>query len=244
MCMIKKWEKCDYQVAFSFFLAAPLQIHSSSSFGLAPLLALTLKLKSHWDSSQGPHAWCACSSQGEEGWEFVMAGNRRKPFPPADVCLQNTSSILVSKSSSEGRGIRGGWTKSSSTSCQTSSHFFTPVLHKQWSPWKEEGKKVTGEREKELGGAARTAHASHWEGCHVIHEVKIFLLVSKSSQVYQASKSSSKSILCVYLWASSFSKTIRSEREGDVYWKRRWKSKSGNVEGLSKNNKKIKFFSA
>lgn len=31
------------------------------------------------------------------------AGNRRKPFPPANVCLQSMSCVLVSKSSSEGQ---------------------------------------------------------------------------------------------------------------------------------------------
>lgn len=59
-----------------------------------------------WPGSS--HAWCDCSSQGEKGWKFVVAGNRRKPFPSANVCLQNTSGVLVSKSSSEGQGMRGG----------------------------------------------------------------------------------------------------------------------------------------
>lgn len=75
----------------------------------------------------------------------------------------------------------------------------------------EEGKKVTEQRGEWLGGALRTAHASHQEGCHgqlyVFHEVQIFLLVSQSTQVYQAPKSSSKSMLCVFLCVQTMGKT-------------------------------------
>lgn len=68
--------------------------------------------------------------------------------------------------------------------------------------WKKAERSQSRE-ENGLGGALRTAHASHRESCHgqlyIFHEVQIFLLVSQSTQVYQAPKSSSKSMLCVFL---------------------------------------------
>lgn len=124
------------------------------------------------------------------------------------------------------KGIRAGCTKASSMSCQVSSHFFTPGVYKEW--WKKV--KRSWEEKVRACGAARTAHAFHQEGCLITHEVQIFLLVSKYTQVCQVLESSSKSVLSIYLWAAGFNKIIKEGgREGNVYWNRRGKSTNGNV---------------
>lgn len=117
-------------------------------------------------------ASCACSSWGGEVWEFVVAGNRRKDLSPsADVRLQNTSSVLVSKSSAGEGGIRGSRAKASST---WPLDPFTPSAPQEVQKWQrscnrgamEEGKRVSKKRGEELSGAARAARASHPGGFH------------------------------------------------------------------------------